>query len=65
MYGPLKMWGPGHLPTLPPSKSGTDWNSLPNHLRTNTSTPSIKRQLNTKYFSLIAFPPTDGRLLTD
>ena len=23
MYGPLEMWGPGHLPTLPPSKSGT------------------------------------------
>ena len=23
MYGPLEMWGPWHLPTLPPSKSGT------------------------------------------
>ena len=23
MYGPLEIWGPGHLPTLPPSKSGT------------------------------------------
>ena len=39
------------------------WNSLPNHLRTNTSTPSFKRHLKTYYFSL-AFPPTDGRLLT-
>ena len=33
------------------------WNSLPNHLRTNTSTPSFKRHLNIYYFSL-AFPPT-------
>ena len=39
------------------------WNSLPNHLLTNTSTPSFKRHLKTYYFSL-AFPPTDGRLLT-
>ena len=22
-YGPLEIWGPGHLPTLTPSKSGT------------------------------------------
>ena len=33
------------------------WNSLPNHLRTNTSTPSFKRHLTTYYVSL-AFPPT-------
>ena len=33
------------------------WNSLPNHLRTNTSTPSFKRHLKTYYFSL-AFPST-------
>ena len=33
------------------------WNSLPNHLRTNTSTHSFKRHLKTYYFSL-AFPPT-------
>ena len=33
------------------------WNSLPNHIRTNTSTPSFKRHLKTYYFSL-AFPPT-------
>ena len=33
------------------------WNSLPNHLRTNTPTPSFKRHLNTYYFSL-AFHPT-------
>ena len=31
------------------------WNSLPNHLRTNTSTPSFKRHFNTYYFSL-TFP---------
>ena len=24
MYGPLEMCGPGHLPSFPPSKSGTD-----------------------------------------
>ena len=39
------------------------WNSLPNHLRTNTSTPYFKRHLKTYYFSL-TFPPTDGRLHT-
>ena len=46
------------------------WNSLPNHLRTNTSTPSFKRHLKTYYFSLAflttqQFPPTDGRLITN
>ena len=33
------------------------WNSLPKHLRINSSTPSYKRHLKTHYFSL-AFPPT-------
>ena len=33
------------------------WNSLPKHLRINSSTPSFKRHLKTIYFSL-AFPPT-------
>ena len=33
------------------------WNSLPKHLRINSSTPSFKRHLKTHYFSL-AFPPT-------
>ena len=33
------------------------WNSIPNHLRTNTSTPSFKRHLKTYYFSQ-AFTPT-------
>ena len=33
------------------------WNSLPKHLRINSSTPSFKCHLNTHYFSL-AFPPT-------
>ena len=51
------------------------WNSLPKHLRINSSTPSFTRHLKTHYFSL-AFPPTqyfpshgrrpsDGRLLTN
>ena len=34
-----------------------NWNSLPNNLRTNTSTPSFKRYLKMYYYSL-AFPPT-------
>ena len=33
------------------------WNSLPKHLRINSSTPSFKRHLKTHYFYL-AFPPT-------
>ena len=33
------------------------WNSLPKHLRINSSTPSFKRHFETHYFSL-AFPPT-------
>ena len=33
------------------------WNSLPKHLRINSSTPFFKRHLKTYYFSL-AFPPT-------
>ena len=48
---PLPIYTNSTLPIYDP------FPSLPNHLRTNTSTPSFKRHLKTYYFSL-AFPPT-------